>query len=329
MVLYSYFSGHIKDTIRYGEEGLAIADRHGLREMRAYILNDMSRALISDASVKDALHALAQARVIWIEMQNLPMLADNLASTTEMSFVGGDMKAFDRFYHETVEWCQTIGNVWNLAYVEGSRLQSSANEGNFNDVLSRGIRVTELAQQSGFVVSIAIVQVIQAIIMGELGMPARGIAVLESEARSVAFRLMEPWRHGTLAHLHIKSGNLEKASHYLEQARTNLSPDDISNYGPIFIALCGSELALARGQYADALRESGEGLRRLRHSGVRYMYPDMLLMHARGHMGLQEWARRVARPSRSERGRREHEKSSWPLGKFSPLAPKSKPHRAM
>lgn len=289
MVLYSYFAGHIAEAVRYGQEGLVIADRYGLREMRAYILNDMSRALISHNSVTEALEALAQARVIWMETENLPMLADNLASTSEMLFVGGDMEGFERFYNEAIELCQTIGNVWNLTYAEGSRLQSSANQGDFNDVVTRGARVKELARTSGFVVSTAIVNVVQAIMIGELGMPKRAIEFLDQQARISSFHLMEPWRLGTLAHLNIMLGNLDKAAQDLAQARTDLAPDDISNYGPIYIALCGGELALARGDFAGAVGETEPGLERLRAARVRYLYPEMLFTKARGHIGLEEW----------------------------------------
>lgn len=289
MVLYAFFSGHVRDAIRYGNEGLAIADKHGLTELRAYILNDMSRALVSVTSVTDALRTLSQARAIWVEKQNLRMLADNLATTCELSFISGDLEAFERFYQEAVALCHTIGNAWNLSYVEGTRLQLKAYQGDFETFVHGIDHVKKLGLASGFGVSIAIGNVLEAMMMGELGAPARGLAHLERAASLQSFQIMDSWRFGMQAHFHTLLGDPVAARQDLARARAGLLPDDISNYGPIFITLCSAELELAVGNSAGAAEEIAAMIPRLRASDVIYLLPELLTLHARALLELEQW----------------------------------------
>lgn len=286
MVLYEYFSGRANDSIRYGNEGLALADKHGLTELRAYILNDMSRAIVSAASVPDALRTLEQARAIWTETQNLPMLADNLATTCELSFISGDLGAFERFYQEAVDLCHTIGNDWNLSYVQGTRLQLKAYQGDFESFVRGVAQVKKLALASGFGARISASVILEAMMMGELGAPAGGLAHLEHNATLHSFQFLELWRFGIQSYLYTLLGEMEQASRDLARARAGLLPNDLSNYGPIFIALCGAELDLALGNPAAAVRETEQPILRLRAAHVKYLLPELFILRTRGLLEL-------------------------------------------
>lgn len=304
MVLYAFFSGRVRDAIRYGNEGLAIAEKQGLSELRAYILNDMSRAIVSVISVTEALRTLEQARSIWIERQNLPMLADNLASACELSFISGDLAAYERFYQEAVALCHTISNSWNLTYVEGTRLQLMAYQGDFESFVRGVNHVKNLGRASGFGVSISIANVLEAMMMGELGAPVRGLAHLEHAASLHSFQLMDSWRFGMQAYFHTLLGDLEQARQHLARARAGLAPDDISNYGPIFIALCSAELELALGNSAGAVEETEQAALRLRVAQIIYLLPELLILRARALLELGQWDAAEADLREAEEGAR-------------------------
>src|SRR5581483_10224797 len=89
LMLGAYFTGQPQLALEYGEQGIALARALNLREQLAFLLNDISRVYIGNAAPEKGIAALDEARTIFQEFDNLPMLADNLASTADaLSTVG-------------------------------------------------------------------------------------------------------------------------------------------------------------------------------------------------------------------------------------------------
>lgn len=285
---HAYFSGHAGDAIRYSKQALAIAERLELRELRAYILNDASRALVTAETVSSALNALAQAREIFRATNNLPMLVDNLSTTAETAHIGGKIDMSLAFAHQAQELSRTIGNIWNLAYSSAIELTVRAQQGETRQAFELCTRTTRLAQQSGFFVAGYISDVVRASMYGELGVPLRGIQVLKQVAHKNSFFFMEGWRLGTIAFLYLTNHMLAEARAAIQELEAIVRWDDLSTLGPLFIALCRAELALQEERFADALQETGALLERLRPVEIQDFVPEILLRQARAHFGLGE-----------------------------------------
>ncbi len=287
MQQYSYFHGRADEAVEYSQQALALTDRLNLRELRAYILNDVSRALVTTESVPSALNALAEAREIFREAKNLPMLVDNLSTTAECAQSGGELDMAEQFARQAQELSQMIGNVWNLAYSNTSLLGVFALRGEYTKALEACDVTVRLARESGFFIAAHIADTQRALIYGELGEPARGIEVVKQIRVPESILLFEAWRAGTLLGLSVLQQDYAAARETLAFAQ-QLNMDDLSTYGPIFLALGGAEIALFEKRYADAVDATRPVVNRLRALQFRFLFPDLLLRQGRGYLGMNE-----------------------------------------
>lgn len=287
-LLQAYFTGRTDDAVAFSEQALALAERLGLRERRAYILNDISRALITARGIPHALAALAAAREIFRELGNLPMLADNLSSAGEAAQMGGEFDLAEQFAHDALTLSHEIGNTWNLSYSYGTLTQIHVLSGDARAALAAMEQAIRYGDTSGFRVSAEIGNVVRAELYGRMGAYERALTFVSPEHNTSDFLFMETWRLGTRALIQLAQQDVAGARVTLERARASLTGDDLSNYGPIFIALCDAEIALQETRYADAVQRCQQLAERLRALHLYYFLPDLLLVQARAHLFLDE-----------------------------------------
>jgi ATP/maltotriose-dependent transcriptional regulator MalT len=249
-------------------------------------LNDMSRAMMSTDSVQVAMKTLAQAREIFQEHLILPMLADNFGSAAEAAMLAGEFDNSEAFARQGLEICETIGNLWNEAYITGTQMQIAQVRGQARKVSEYSRRIQKLAQSSGFYVSESIAKLVEANLIGDFGSFERALALCRASASNHEFTLMDAWRYGTVARLLTMKGDLQAAHEVIAEAHASMKPEDISNYGPIFVAMCSAELALKENRFEQTMTESEQLIELLNRTGVLMYMPPVLLLHARGVMGL-------------------------------------------
>lgn len=289
MQQHAYFMGRAFDSVSYSQQALAITDRLDLRELRAYILNDVSRSLVTTQSVPDALNALAEAREIFRAANNLPMLVDNLSTTAEIAQVSGEFELAISFAHQSQELSRMIGNIWNLAYSNTSLLTIHAERGEYIKTIETCAETVQLATQSGFLLAAAIADTQRALVYGVLGDTARALELLQLPPQYEQFGMMQAWFNGSRIGIHLLDGNLEAARQALAAAQAGVRADDLSTYGPIFVALGAAELALQEKRYADALAAAKPLADRMRALHFHFFFPQILLRQARAYLGLREY----------------------------------------
>lgn len=285
----AYYMGRANESVEYSQQALALTDRLGMRELRAYILNDVSRPMMTAVSVSSALNTLAEARVLWRELNNLPMLVDNLASTSDTAFTGGEVETAEQFAREAQELARTIGNLWNLTYTSVTLMQIAVLRGETAAVLELCREIVGLAQQSGFSPATHFAALETAIVLGEIGEPERGIAMVESVPLSELFVFEQPLRIGGEVHLYLLNDDLSAARATLERASGAANSDDLSTYGPVHIGFARAKLSLREKKYSEALTTTSELLERLRAAGIFVLLPETLLWQGRAYLGLGEW----------------------------------------
>lgn len=284
----AYFSGRASEAIAYSKQALALTDRLGLRELRAFVLNDVSRALVTAESVTGALHALEEAREIWRETSNLAMLADNLSTTAETAQVGGYVRMAEQFLHEAQDLSGRIGNEWNLAYSAGLRMQLYMLLGETKLALEQYTRTIRLANASGFKVSADIANLLSAVILGELGASRQGLEILNTLEPKDSLLFLEAWRIGSIAYLQILRGDHDAARAALAETLAIVNLEDLTNIGPVYAGLCSADLALLEGRFTDALEHARGLADRLRTLEIRYYLPELLLRQGRAQLGLED-----------------------------------------
>jgi tetratricopeptide (TPR) repeat protein len=214
------------------------------------------------------------------------MLVDNLSSTSEMAHMSGDIELAEKYALEAQAESQRIGNTWNLAYSSGLLMQIYIQLGEIERALEKADQTRQLSEQSGFVVAAHLADIGQAQLMGDFGMPEHGLAIMDGLLSRGTFPFLEVWQTGVVTYLQLLKHNLPQARASFERLIAEEKPDDFSTYGPLYRALCETELALQEGRF-EAARGTAAGMAEiLRGLGIYYFLPELVFQQARAYIGL-------------------------------------------
>lgn len=222
LLLLHHFNGDYEQAIQYGEASLAIAREFNLREQEAYALNDLVRPYSFSGRRAQALAASAQARALWRELGNLPMLTDNLTTAAWQSFFRGEYLDTIQDLEEALRISQDIGNLWGQAFA-GETL------GMVYFVLGDITRALDLLQdatvngaQANFLDAVYTGKTYIAFLYGLLGAPQRGIDLIEHLLKQTPYStgewLVSPY--AVLVILYSDLGNLERAHEAYSRAQS-------------------------------------------------------------------------------------------------------------
>ncbi|MBI4790724.1 MAG: hypothetical protein HY782_27160 [Chloroflexi bacterium] len=250
MLLRSRADVRYRQAIEYGERSLEIARRLGLTEQIAYALNDLS-PLYAFASEPDrAIQVGLEARALWREMNNLPMLADNFGYAAMNHLARGELEPAVNASEEASRISRMIGNQWGEAF-------SLAWVGAGYVALGRpdqALAAMESALQLGavFPPTLAVTRANLAELYADLGARehAQDLARQALAYAEEKFQVFRPWACGALIHVYLTAGDIAQAEH----ARRRIA-FELAEANPRFGAgmqLAVAELALAKQEYADA-----------------------------------------------------------------------------
>ena len=292
-------------AVEAGEASLALARQHGLRDQEAFTLNDIQANYLVLGEPERALAALEQARPIWRELDNLPMLSDNLASTAMVHAVLGEYDPATERSQEAVALSDRIGNLWGQSYGRISIGLAAFARGELGATIREMTRCIEISELAGFLYPQIAMRAMLAFAYGfagdldtaeELGQKIRRIeqgSPLPGAASGSA----------TLAWVAARRGDLTGAEVLLQQAGSE--PDAMAmamGDSPIPLALAATALQLAKHDYAAALQMAERFSAALERHAWRIVRCPLLLMRGRALAGLKEWAqaREMLEIARSE-----------------------------
>jgi class 3 adenylate cyclase/tetratricopeptide (TPR) repeat protein len=164
---------------QYGEQALEIARQNGLNEEQAHILNDISRVYLVLGMVDQSEAAQREAQILWRQMHNLPMLADNLTTMAESYFVlGRHTEAID-LADEGLRIGRSIGNLWGQTYSMATLGLLYLEVGNIGAGFQFLENSIQLAEQASFKAPLFSSRLALAYLFGTLGNPRRADPYIE------------------------------------------------------------------------------------------------------------------------------------------------------
>lgn len=97
---------------------MALARQHNLRERLAFVLNDLALnlRLTSQPDLATARAYATEARALWSELDNLPMLADNLNQEALQEYNQAEFALALRYAADADQASQRSDNGWNRAF---------------------------------------------------------------------------------------------------------------------------------------------------------------------------------------------------------------------
>ena len=275
----SRLASNFHEAIGYGEQALEIARRLDLREQLAYLLNDLSLLYTYDGVPEHGEAVNLEARQMWREWNNLPMLADNL-SYAAMGYIAiAQYEQAIAAAREAHQISQSIGNVWGEAFSQTWVGQAYRELGQIEQamaVMANAIRAAAL----GFQPPLSFTRADLACLYGDLGMVARGIElaqIAQTEGQKFA-QTLDYWTRGRLAHLYLLDGQIAPAETLIDTVYPRLTPKDISSLFSANLILAEAELGIARNDYPCAIQACDRLITSQRTRHLHQFLPNALYL---------------------------------------------------
>lgn len=288
MLMYSRVGASFNLAFSYGEQALQIARENNLREQLAYVLNDFSPMLFYHGEPERGAQYNLEARAMWIEFQNLPMLADNYGYAVMNHLVRGEFAEAIAACNQALRLSRDINNEWNEAFAQTWVGEAYLELGDV-ETAERVMRTAIELGERVFPPTLVITRSSLARLYVDLGNAPRGIELAELAIR-VAEERYPPVRlvaFGALLHALIEEGFIERAGQLARDAPEMLTLDG----NPMFQSegMTGLiRVALAEKNFERAL-ELCQALRAFcEQKKIRQFLPLLLRAQALAFAGLAQ-----------------------------------------
>lgn len=285
-LLNIYSGGGLPEAATYGDQALALTRALNLRELRAFILNDVWYAYVGIGALPRAWAMLTEAGQLWRELGNTPMLAANHSYLSQMHLWVGELDQAIQQASDGFRLAGSINNVEGQVTSQFMILPTYAEAGRYSEGLALQAAAITMSEPFGLVAIQTGGRAEAGWVYGQLGAAAHGLEVARL-AETIAAKKVPPlrgWARLIVARLHLLRGEVDQARNILETVE---QPPVLKNFFgyilPYWVgaALAHGELALACGEYAQAITFAQTTYAELHRWGVRLYRPDLLLLQSR------------------------------------------------
>jgi len=288
MLIQTFSDGDLEQGLAYGEQGLHIAREHDLRDVMAYIQHDLARPYMRVGRLNDAWEAYQSSQSYWREVDNLPMLADNLASLSESYYTAGEFDRSMDYANEGLRISQEIGNVWGQAYNYFVRGPILLERGEIDDSLDALETTLKLSREANFAAGVVATQMIKSWIYTMFG-DLENAEQIQNEILSFVeqYESFRPLYLVNLAQNKLFAGAQEEALQIFEEIGLAYRTDSELIFHP-YIYTLHVEIYLANKTFDLALQTADRYLHSLIQSQIKILVPDLLNQKARALIGLNQ-----------------------------------------
>ncbi len=285
-----YGNGDDDRAVEAGEASLAIARELGAREQVAFTLQDVSRADMSRGDFPTAWERLSEARRIWEELGNAPMLGESLTASSLMRLVRGEHVAAMEEARRAFAISQEIGNRWGASYALIPVYRIELDLGRIGEAIASIDSCRELGEQGGFAYAAVESRAEFASLVAWAGDGERALA-LADEAYAIALERIAPGvAVATVARSEalLALGDLVGAREALAGFDPAELPEIQRSFTVAAAGLTRSRLELATGDPVAATAAAEAVLERLRANGAEIFLAEALAELARARLAAGE-----------------------------------------
>jgi class 3 adenylate cyclase/tetratricopeptide (TPR) repeat protein len=286
-----YGGGDASRAVEAGEASLAIARELGEREQVAFTLNDVCRAYMAKGDFATAAQRLADARELWEELDNRPMLGENLTVGSSMHMFHGDFAAALADARQAAEISASIANAWGESHALITVYRVEIELGQLGAAMDTVQRSMELGERGGFAYAAIATRADLARVIAYLGDGERAL-VLADEALAIAFERVPP--AASLAHVAradalIALGRQAEAHAPLDEVDLMMLPEPDRTFLMVAERTTRSRLALDDGEVDEAEANAGSLVEELREKGVKVLEAQALFALASTHVAADRF----------------------------------------
>ena len=220
---------------------------------------------------------------MWREMGNLPMLCENLSSTSALLVLAGENDEALAMCDEAYAIAADIGNPWGQSYSLLNAYHIDLDRGDIGRAMAKMHECIELAEVAGFIPPQAITRGDLGALYANLGDLERGMA-LADEGLEIAgewSQLAVPIVMGSKAEIQVLAGRLEDAEATIARSGVHRLPGPIHIAGAARLDLLRARLASLRGEHDATVEIADTVIERFRRLEVRPFLPATLLLKGR------------------------------------------------
>ncbi|MDZ4764232.1 MAG: protein kinase [Chloroflexota bacterium] len=303
MMLVSNFRRDYPNSVALGEGAIALARALDLRETLAYTLNDISRAYIGLRRYQTAVATLEEARTLWIDLNNKPMLADSLSGLAQVQYFSGQLDAGLESAEEAYRVASDAHNDWGQAYALLARSYIALQRGEVGLALDLTNRMESASKSGGLLGGLVFAHSTRSLLYAYLAdferARAENRAALDVANQYGLASNFFDFISATYALVCAYEGDEPSVRTALDDL--SRAPYDMNAATPMFAGLARARIALQLRAYDEALRAVDLLIDFLRESGVRVFFPDALMIKADAlyHLGQPSEARALLVEGRS------------------------------
>ena len=313
LMLLQVYIGDMPRAIEFGEQSLALSRELGMTEQTALTLNDLLRPYLTQDLVELGLSSAAEARKIFEQIDNQPMLSDNLIRSSIVHLIAAEFDQAMDLLTQADKINEAIGHAWgksfgrmfvgNLYFLRGEISRAI-------ETMRDSVRLGDIA---GFFMPQFYANADLAMVHGLLGAVEQGIQIAEKSLRVAEERMLHTASrfHAILARLFLRLGDLDRAEFHLASGVKHFS-QDFAQRAFNYLPLVELEIAWRKREHDRAIKTADEHLARYAQRGERIFVPEVLLL--KGHAQQARGDAGAARESFMQ-ARDEAEKSNarWQL----------------
>jgi predicted ATPase len=276
------FSEKVDEAVAAGERALELARKLKLPYENALAANDLSLPLVASGRSNRAREVLEEARELWREQNNQPMLANSLATASLVHTFAGDFDQSLDFSDEAYKISESIQNSWGLSYSQFGIGNVYWQRGNPGQAIQTLESVMKYGEEAKFSVAGVWSRSFLSRIYLRLGHINHSVELAEA-AVSYAEKNATPWKAlaaGVLAQARLEEGKFEQAEVLIQEGRDF----DLSVLGS-FLSIFQVEepairLALIEKDTSLALRLAEDMIEKISAYNYLMYRPDALLLKA-------------------------------------------------
>jgi ATP/maltotriose-dependent transcriptional regulator MalT len=310
-----YGGGDTARAVEAGEASLAIARELGDHEQLAFTLNDVSRAHMAKGDFSTADLRLAEARRLWQEVDNKPMLSENLTVGSGLRALHGDYDAALAEARAALSISESIDNAWGQSHALITVYRVQLERGELGAAIDSMRRCGELGERGGFAYAGIAMRADLSRMHAYLGDGVGALALAE-EAFAIAQERVPPAvsvAFVSKALALIALGKHEEARAPLDAVDFTKLPEPDRTFLMVASRTALAHVALIDGLVDEAVAIASETVEALRASGVHAMVAGALVILARAlaAAGRPQKAEREVREGVAHAERLEERRALW------------------
>ncbi len=290
LLLYFFHDPDPQKARLHGESSLQISRSHGLLTQQGYTLNDLVRVYMILFDIERGLVLSQQAKRIFEDLGELPMLADNLNFAANLYMLRGELDKAKEATREAGRIARSIGNKWNQSTSQERAAIIHLEAGEYGQCIRNAEEALKSGEQSGLGLQVLYASVQLAFAYAELGDHDKGLKVWDDFAKRGEMQTPEytgALKNSSQVLLYLLSGQRDKARESFEKIRKHAEkPDFPVSFGQYPMPFMACEIFLAEKEYQRTLDFIGQLLDDDRLSGIPIAKPEFGYYRSRALIGL-------------------------------------------